>query len=286
MTIGLHNAEPVLLEAVKKHVPVVNLDRESGTNADVYFFDFIPTKSDKTPEKAARLLKQVTLLEEAVKRKKPILLFDRYLALTSKEHDWLKRSNTRFLEPALNHRTGFTYLPFWYVPKTLNDISISVSGRPYILGYKGNISERLKSFETTYVSFAKVYPSHNIVYDKPIAQTKEEEYKNDGIERKPFNYTDCQYTFIIGTNLEYRVGYLDSYLFKALDANCVPLIPLEHRYFSAISWPSNRMDFLVDQYDKVHIGMLLEVYENLERYYPEMQIQNVAESITRIVKGA
>lgn len=282
------NCDPVLMNEIKKHITVVDLDRDPRTNCDVFFIDFSPTKSDKTPEKAAKLVRQVDTLEDAVKKKKMVLLFDRYLSLTTKEYDWLKKFNTRFLEPALNNRTNFTYLPFWYVPKTLDEIMISDSDRPYVLGYKGNVSDRIKSFESYYVSFAKIYPNYKVAYDKSIERVKEEEYKNYNIERKKFDYIDCKYTIILGTHREYTIGYLDNFTFKALNSNCVPLIPLDHRYFGNIGWKywtAEDLKYLHNQYEKAHVGLLLEVYDSLDRFYPEMKIQNVAESIIRLAKG-
>ena len=126
-----------------------------------------------------------------------------------------------------------------------------------------------------------------MVYDKSIERVKEEEYKNYGIQHKTFEYTDSQYTIIIGTNQEYRIGYIDAYTFKALDNNCIPLLVPEHRYFSKLgwNWTGEDLKWLHNQYEKMYIGLILEFYDGLERFYPEMKLQNVAGEIIRMTKG-
>jgi len=37
-------------------------------------------------------------------------------------------------------------------------------------------------------------------------------------------------------------------------------------------------------YDQIYIGILCDLYENLEKYYPEMEIKNVAGEIINHIK--
>ncbi|GEM_PF-2384210 len=284
MILGTLNTDKSLSDELSKQgITIVPLDINQSIACDAFFIDFHPTKSDKTPQKAAKLVAQAFVLEESVKKKKPVLLFDRYLGLTKKEYNWLNSTKIRFLEPALNYRSGFYYLPFWYKQKKLNDIQLNNNERQYCLGYKGNIIERIKSFEKYYVYYAKLYPNNKVVYNKEVDKIKKEEYKNFGIEKKDFDYSEVQYTFIIGTNLEYKIGYLDSFIFKALESNCIPIIPPEHRYFGLIQSYFD-LHIINNMYDQIYIGMLCDLYENLEKYYPEMEIKNVAGEIINHIK--
>ncbi len=284
MILGTLNTDKSLSDEISKQgITIVSLDTNPNTACDAFFIDFHPTKSDKTPQKAAKLVTQALVLEDAVKKKKPVLIFDRYLGLTLKEYNWLNSSRTKFFEPALIYRSGFRYLPFWYKPKSLNDIEINDLERPYYLAYKGNVTERMKSFEQYYTYYAKIYPNKKVVYNKSIDKIKEEEYKNFGIERKDFEYSEAQYTFIIGTQMEYKIGYLDSFIFKALECNCIPVIPSEHRYFSSIQTYSD-LQIINGMYNHVYIGLIADVYRNIDRYYPEMKIENVAGEIVNHLK--
>lgn len=295
MRIGLLNVDPLLEYELSKQYPAIPLDRKNVSikECDVLFIDYIPTSSGNKPSKAAKLLRQTTVLEECIKAKKPFALFDRYLGLKKDEYKLLSKSQQNiFLEPALNFRTNFSYLPFWYEPKTLMDIEISsAETRPYLLGYKGRINERFKAFESYYLQFAKDYYSkYKIAYDKPLGiKSKELEYTNYSIECVPnLSYSQCQYTIIIGTELEYHIGYLDSYYFEALKHGCVSLITNEHRYFKALGgniWNGESLDYLHNRYDIAHVGMIHDIYKSLDSHYPEMRIDSVVEMLSEHFKN-
>ena len=88
MILGTLNTDKSLSDELSKQgITIVPLDINQSIACDAFFIDFHPTKSDKTPQKAAKLVAQAFVLEESVKKKKPILLFDRYLGLTKKEYD-------------------------------------------------------------------------------------------------------------------------------------------------------------------------------------------------------
>jgi hypothetical protein len=295
MRIGLLNSDPLLERKLSNIHTTISLDKKDTPlkECEFVFIDYIPTSSGNKPSKAAKLLRQTSLLEECVKNKKPFILFDRYLGLKDSEYKLLsKTQRVIFLEPALNFRTNFSYLPFWYEPKILMDIEISrASDRPYLLGYKGRVNERIKAFESYYLTFAKdYYAKYKIAYDKPLGiKSKELEYTNFSIECvQDLSYSQCQYTIIIGTELEYHVGYLDSYYFEALRRNCVPLLTNEHRYFKALGgniWDGWSLDYLYNRYDVAHVGMIHDIYKSLDSHYPEMRIDSVIEMLNEHFKN-
>jgi len=286
LILGTLNIDSILLEELHKNaVKTVSLEKDQDVSYDAIFIDFFPTKSDNTPEKAAKLVLQATVIEKNVKKKKPIIIFDRYLGLTQKEYNWISSSvKSKFFEPAINYRRNFSYLPFWYRSKNLLDIKLNNSQRPYFLAYKGNLNDRIHSFEKYYLYVAKNYPELKIIYDKKIDKVKAEEYSNFGIEYKKFEYSEVQHTIILGTKKEYEIGYLDSFTFKALDQNCIPIIPVEHRYFKSIDQNFD-IHFYNKMYESTYVGQILEIYSNLDKYYPEMKVENVAKNILESVKN-
>ncbi len=241
--------------------------------------DWIPTKKSVNQKKASTLLSQTDILEKYVKTL-PIVIFDRYRSITTEEYSWLKKFNVTFFEPAILTRKGFTYLPNWTKIKDLHHIQINNDKRGVNLGYVGNLTDKAKSFDKYYVRTKISNPDLNL-----SISTENEEYKNLGIVyKKDLDFSDIEFTVIIGNTNDYAVGHLDSYFFKALDNNCIPLLPKENRYFSAMSLTvdSNRWyDVYVDMYDGIYIGLINDIYQGIKKYYPEMNITYVAEVIKK-----
>jgi hypothetical protein len=276
MKIKIINGDPVLGKALQS----------VESDYDGLFIDWIPTFSN-SPNKAKKLLTQTNILEEAVKKNIKTILFDRYQSITLKESQWVqKHKNIMLCEPALVTRAGFTYMPFWTKILSLDKIVVDDHIRPITLLYYGKITSRIKSFEDYYIWCKTYFPDTIVAYNSEgLDQTKSDEYESKGVNKTDKNYSDAQYTIAIGNEKEYKVGYLDPFIFKALELNCVPFIPNEHRFYRGLSnhiHPKG-ISWYINQYESSYIGLLSQFYEDIERYYPEMKINSVVEQIYKLL---
>lgn len=280
--IGVFNTDAELAKELGRTVDIT----KTYNAVSSIFIDWIPTKKGTSQERAAALLQQANIIEEGTKAKIPIAIFDRYQALTNDEYKWLKKYNITFFEPSVRTRDGFKYLSFWTKIHTKETIPLDDHIRPIHLGYIGPIADRIKSFDTYYVKAKQLNNDLTVAYHtNKIIEEKASEYTSFDLKPVDFTFKDVQYTIIIGTANDYRNGYLDPYFFKALNDGCIPFITKEHRYFNSLANViSNRniIDFYFS-YEKIYIGLLLDVYDSIVRYYPEMKINYVVETIKNVL---
>lgn len=201
-------------------------------------------------------IEQITILEDSIKNKSNVVLFDRYLSLKQHEVDWLLRyKNVHLMEPSLLARRGFKYMPFWY--KTHFPFHPSVEDETYKTIDIGIVKEPHKSYKI---------PD----YDLPIAD----------------KYDVVKMALLICSERDYKIGYLPD-MNEMLHYRCVPLLPGEHKYYwklfqglvvkdiKDIEWCSN----ILRLYDVLIFG----IYDNMEKYFPEMKVENVAKQIVKIL---
>lgn len=291
MKIGCINAEKTLVDELAKISEVEPIGEGGKLEFDTMFIDWIPL-SRKNPENTPKLLHQAQIVEKYITKKIPTVIFDRHLGISSKEYNWLRKFNVSFCEPALDYRRNFIYLPFWTILKRLNDIPLNISDRKYSLVYKGSISDKTRSFEKYFLEYSKVYPDDNICYWGSVDKDKEKEYIENGIHRRDFSFSDAKFTIIIGTSRDYKVGYLDSCIMDALNNNCVPIIPNDHRYYSAFPLIIPILEkccipeikTFVDMYENTYVGLIKDTFTAIEKLYPEMLVQNAAEMIVELLR--
>lgn len=244
------------------------------------FMSWISTKKGTDQKKASALLKQTEILEKYAK-KLPIVIFDRYRSMTTEEYNWLKKFKVTFFEPAIHTREGFKYLPNWTKIKTLDDIELNDTKRQVHLGYIGSLADKTKSFDKYYV---KPKLSHDIKVSYYSKNIPDKDYLSLGITSCPLTFSDIEFTVIIGNANDYAVGHLDKYYFEALNNNCIPLIPMENRYYSSLPFTINTETWY-DQYSYmyggIYIGMIKDIYDRIKKYYPEMNITFTADVIKK-----
>ena len=286
MRIGCINVEKSLADELSKIASVCLIGKGEKLEFDTLFIDWIPL-SRKNPENTPKLLAQTEIVEKYIIKKIPTVIFDRYLGISSKEYNWLRKFNVSFCEPALDYRRNFIYLPFWTILKRFNDISLNNSERKYSLAYKGSITDKIKSFEKYYVEYSTSYMGDDVCYCGSVDKDKEREYLEGGLHRKDFSFSDAKISIIIGTARDYKVGYLDSSFMDALNNNCVPMLPEEHRYYSGFPWviPTiQEIKSFADMYENTYIGLINDVYNDIEKRYPEMKVENTAEMVVELLK--
>lgn len=265
-------------DVLKNEIEQITKDKSKDITS--VFIDWVPTKNLK---KAATLLSQTEIVEKYI-NKIPIVIFDSHCSITNEEYCWLKKGKITFFEPAILHRTGFQYLPFsTKVKKTVADIDINTNRRTIHLGYIGPLNDKLTSFERYFVDTKERHLDLKVsYYSKSISVNKEEEYRNININNNHIQFSDIEFTVIIGSQNDYKRGILDKFFFTAIENNCVPFLPIENRYYQSFSYTirqPNWYDIYQSLYNNLYIGMLNDLYNDICKCYPEMDIKYTAETI-------
>lgn len=230
------NADDMLVEHIKEHFDVdTNIEQLS----ECVFIDWWPPNNVHNVE-------QVTALEEAIKRKCNIVVFDRYCSLKQHEVDWVLRyNNVHLFEPRLLTRNGFRYLPFWY---KYEDIKIDKS-----LHHGAGI---VKDPNRKGVLYGDLYEVNS--------------------------YEDLNFTVLYGSNDEYYTGYLPD-MSSILNNLCVPLLPWQHKYYGSLFQgltvkKLDDIEFYLNMI-KLNDAIIFGIYETMAHLFPEMLVENVAKEI-------
>jgi hypothetical protein len=272
MRLGLsnvHNQE--LIVELKKDFTIIDLDIDT-TNPDAMFFDWIPNEAKF---KSRNLEKQNGLVEKCYVKKIPMVVFDRYLGITIEEYRMFRKAGSALLEPALDFRPDFTYLPFSIRIQDKQKLPINPEGenRKYSLISKNVTDEKIPSFEKY------VLPHHKThgytFYSGEINKTKEKEYFDFSLLNiRDLKYSDAKTAMILGSTRDYKIGYLDQSFFDALKANCIPLLPSENRYYNFYNIKNSfEIPFYYKTYSNTHFGFIFELYERIKENYPEMTVE-------------
>lgn len=284
MKLGVFNCTKEILERLP--YDVVRLDDLTGElKVDALFIDWLPrnlTDQDK-------LAKQASLVEACAKRKKTVVLFDRYLDINEREYKYLKKFNTFFFEPAINYREGFEFLPPWTICWNLTQLPTygGEGNRSIDLGYIGSLKNRLKGFEKYYVGFAELYPKYNASYTSSLPKTKIDEYRDAGVTKKEFTFKDIKCFMLIDTPRNYEIGYLNPDIFDIMQMGCFPLLPEEHRFYHSVFSVIEDikfMPFYIETWNAVRETMLLDIYNNIKSVFPEMDIEYTVDTIRKCVE--
>ena len=287
--IGLLNVDDVLTDELSKTVQTIDLNKSLDDNVKALFIDWLPTV-DLRNALAEKLIKQVSVIKHYIKKKIPIILFDRFRSLTKTEIDWFKKNNIKFFEPSLRLRSGFEYLPCWTKLKTLDDLTIDDRQREITLLYKGNLSkDKIESFREYYVDTAKKNDKISICYHSEYKIDPDVDlYYKSLVQPTRDDYSNSKFTILIGTQNDYRDGYIDGNIFEALEYGCIPLLPSEHRYYAALkSIYTNISDiswYTEIEYHNIYLGIINEIYREIEKFYPEMNVEYTARKILEEVK--
>lgn len=235
-------------------------------------------------------VKQTTLVEYYIKKKIPIVIYDRYFSISKKECDFLKKYNVFFFEPAINNRSEFSYLPQWTnIPKFK---LISEKKRKIDLGFCcKDLNNKIKDFEKYYLQFSKIYPNKKVIYSADnINKHKVIEYKEFNLNKvKEISFKNISFTLLIDNQKNYNIGYLNENIFKYMDNNCLPLLPIEHKYFNnmfsnLIVKDISELNYYINSFEKVKDVLIHDIYDNVKKYYPEFIITNTVEKIKNCFK--
>ena len=284
MRLGVFNCDKRLLGWMPKAYELVYLEKgKELPDIDSVLIDWIPRYvMDKE-----KLATQAAIVDYYASSKKPVVLYDKYLDITEREFKYLKKFNVHFFEPAVKNRDGFSFLPPWTEDVNIRDLPYGGVNREIDLGHIGTLKNRLKSFEPYYVDLSEHYPRFKIHYTASLPKQKIDEYKNAGVTRREFSWSNLKCFVLIDTPKNYEIGYLNPDVFDAMYKGCFPLLPKEHRYYHSV-FPVVRdviqLTLEIDSYNSVGEVVLLDIYKNIVDTFPEMLISNAVDTIRKCVE--
>lgn len=284
--IGLYNTKCDLRKKLEKDFDVAGLDKlepdQGFPKIEGLFIDW------KTNSNELEFAHQAVVIENYLKKGIPTIIFDRYLAINFKEYSWLKKFNITFFEPAINNRAGFEFLPYWTKP--FEDKDFPTKDRKFDIVYEGNLDDRILSFEKYILEYVKLYPQRkvSVLTNPQRLQHKINEWSNYNIDiNKELNYIESNFTILLGSKKEYQMGYLREDLFDIMDNHCIPILPIEHRFYGSafknfIVDEIRDLWYIIELYPKYRKLMIEELKTKLLKMYPEFNINTTIEKIKEI----
>ena len=284
--IGLYNTDSKLRSKLEKVFDIAGLDKLDVEPGDFpklqgLFIDW------KTSVNEYEFAQQAVIIENYLKKGIPTVIFDRHMAIKYKEYSWLRKFNVTFLEPAIGNRSGFEFQPFWTDKKEIEKYGSSQRG--IHVGYSGNLDKKILPFEKYYIEYKRLYPQKEVVIlTQPASlQHKIDEWSEYNVKfSDKFEWTNVDFTILIGTKKEFRTGQLPKNIFEILESGCIPILPLEHRFYGTVF-----KDFLIksivdaqyyiDTYWKYRNVMVEEIRDRFLSVYPECDIKNVVKRLKK-----
>lgn len=259
------------------------LDDFEDSSIKSIFIDWVP----KVPVHEDDWMRQASLLQAYIKTGIPIVIFDRHFSLTEKEVKWVKKFNTYLFEPALNSgRIGFSYLPEWI---TNLEISIDDEDREYdVVWSHHQLEYQLKGFERWIKDYARLFPDKKVAYSTfNISEFKEEEFKKDNLifldHRHPI-HNEGFFTVAFDSKKSYEIGHLNPIYFNAMVLGCLPLLPVEHKYFHSmfkglVIKDVKEMDYYVSLFKKVTDVTIEEILDRIKNEWNEFTVDHAADVV-------
>jgi hypothetical protein len=287
MKLGTLNIDEVLRDHLPKDYDIVSLEMSKDfPEIDALYIDWMT--GNKT---APGLIRQAAVMDKYARKKIPVVIFDRHLRLTNKEYNWLRKFRVFFFEPAINYRRKFRYLPVWteiYDLHSYPDIDLEV--KDIDIGCFDDLGNKLKSFEKYNVVFGSLYPKWKNCYRVPVPKEKKSEYKDLNVTGDVFSQIMVKCFILIGTQKAYEMGYLYPYVFDHMRKGCLPLLPQEHKYFHCLFSDTviekmGDINYILEGYKILCIPTLVDIYERVEKYYPEMKVNHTVDVITKCLEG-
>lgn len=259
--IGIYTKDEILKKSIKSKVEASDVS-EFFLEIEGLFIDWCSTESRKTPSK--EFAHQAALVTYYSKKNIPISIFDRHRFINTSEYKWLKKFRVYLFEPAINYRTGFSYLPHWI--DTSVDSIFDNTERHIDLAYIGN--RNIPSFEKYYLSYTKKYNN------RAVSESSDIDWRN------------VKFTIALDSENNYNEGYLSESITKALSYGCMVLCPIEHKYFTNMFHMNvveniNDMEYLINglNTEDMRMASVLSIYENIKKRYPEFLLNNITNKI-------
>lgn len=281
MKIVVNNIDRLLRLELGKICEIVEMkDKPNGV-----FIQWATGESDDLFQK------QTKIIAKCISDGIPLIIFDKYQKMTAEEVGFLIKPGIFLWEPALNDRMFFSFQPIWgRIPKTTAEVKIPNSDRGLDFAYTRGLRQKLSTFE-------QYYRPINDVGEKSVGFV--DRFANPAINQRvvemdidiytSWDLTQVRTTMLLGTDRDYRVGYLDPNLFSYLENGVIPMLPREHRWYHSVFKDvtvrdDSDINMLLNMYDKFAFALVYDVYRGLENNLPECDVVNVAKRITTFFK--
>ena len=275
--IGICNLCVDMVSELSKHIEIKDMFGSSDfPKIDGLIIDWVDKSNDN-------FITQAAMVEHYARESIPIVVYDRFMSVTQKEFSWLNKFNVSFLEPALNNRKEFEYLPQWSKLELVN----IVDGQ-FDLGYIGSMNRRVKLFEKYYRKVATLWPNSTIKYEAldTVDDKKIDEWRADGVFKDLNHVYDFGFTVLIDSPDNIDIGYLPNNLMEMMKYGIVPLCPIENKYFHGIfrrlvvSEPAD-VEYIIRCFKHLREVMIQEIFDVIEYNYPEFTIEYACDIIMR-----
>jgi len=280
--LGVLNCDEMLMSEFteKWDVKVMERGEPSSPDIDAIFIDWT-APSDKK-EDVSLLVIQSSIVEDY--KDVPIAIFDRHLSIKQDEFRYFLKRNVYLFEPALNYRTGFSYLPFWTKTKTVEDVSLDFF-KTIDLAYRGKIDKNVDDFEKYYYK-TSIINNYKVVYYSPVTEKMEKKYSEDSLVKDLFDWKDVKCSVLIDSPHAYKYGVLDQSVFEMVDNHCLPLLPRDHRWFtslfkSVIVDNTDDVKKIIELYPHIFFGVIVEFYNTINNHFEEFRVEYTADTIGR-----
>ncbi len=290
--IGVLNIKRDLLDKLNPQFKICNFDDQifnpdHSPSLGGLFVDWLPQWMDEK-----HFFRQAAILEQYVKNGIPVVLFDRYSTIDQKQYRWLSKFNVTFLEPCIVCREGFEWQPIWTeMPAKIPDDKFK---REINLAYEGSLQNQLKSFEKYYKTYSQLFPDTEVVFNctdldrwkGPAQLDKLKDFENSNLVKSEFDFGFVELTILIGLYKDYSKGRLPNNLFNIMNKGCVPVLPIEHRFYATV-WDQliirdiKDVTYALAAWRKVKGVIIEEIYFNLLNRFPEFKINYIIDKIKR-----
>lgn len=277
--IGIYNIDKNLQNELSKYVEVFDMsDISDFVKIDGLLINWV-SKDSK------RFVAQGAIIEHYVRESIPVVIYDRWMSVTGREFGWLKKFNVSFLEPALNNRPEFEYLPQWSNLELEKDDFLL----EFDLGYTGPLSDRIKQFEKYYRRTASLYPDMTVSYsteDNIIEKTSD--WRTDGLFHNVERQLNWNVTVLIDSIKNIEMGYMYNGLFKIMEHGIMPLCPEELKYFHGmfeqlIVRNAQDVSYFVKSFKDQGIrnAVIDDIFKVVKSRYPEFTTEYACDTIKR-----
>ena len=231
--------------------------------------------------------KQTEIIEKCVKKKIPMIIFDRNQEIIPDEVSYLVSIGAFLWEPAVADRNFFSFQPVWGKLKKFEDIPLVENSDGIDLVYMQSLSKKLASFKNYFQPVSEIGDFRVAFIDRFANSPINRKVDEMGITVIAVEGTvPVKSTILLGSDHDYQTGRLDPHLFEYLEAGIVPMLPREHRWFHSVFddlvvGTEDDVEFILKTYNSIAFGTIYDVYRNLDAYLPECDVKNVAKRINK-----
>jgi hypothetical protein len=150
-----------------------------------------------------------------------------------------------------------------------------------------DLSNKVASFEKYYKEYASLFPNKNVSYYGKFKKN----YKDFNINHiDNVKWNDIKFTILIGSDSDYRIGYMTDCMFYYLRSGVLTLLPIEHRFFAGLFKnltveDEREIDYFVSTASNdVRYSIIEDIYDNIDKIYPEFKINFIIEKIKHYLK--